>query len=262
MVQGLTEFIPVSSSAHLILTRWFFGWEDSGLAFDVFLHLGTLIAILIYFFRDVLDLARGGVASILERRIGFEQERILFWLLVIGTIPGALTGLLLSKHAETTFREAHLLIAATLAGVGFLIAWVDGKYPAIRDFRELGFGDAFIIGCAQACALVPGVSRSGSTMGMARRLGFKREAAARFSFLLCMPIIMGAIVHEAPKVFDSLGQDISWSYLLTGFFSAFFFGILAIHFMLLFVRNTDLMTFTWYRVLLAIGVVVLSLVRG
>jgi undecaprenyl-diphosphatase len=259
MVQGLTEFLPISSSAHLILVRWFCGWRDSGLAFDVFLHLGTLTALLIYFFREVFEVVRGGVSSILERRIGFERDRILFWLLVIGTIPAVVAGLLFSHQAETVFREAHLLIAATLAFVGFVIAWVDGRYPTLRQFDELTFQEAFVIGIAQAFAIIPGVSRSGATMGMARRLGFQREAAARFSFLLSVPIIFGALVFESKKLFEELGQSIEWGYILTGFFSSFFFGVCAIHFMLLYVRNADLMKFTYYRVALAVVIVFWSL---
>lgn len=256
-IQGLTEFLPVSSSAHLILAPWIFQWQDPGLAFDVFLHLGTLAAITIYFFRDLVGLARAGFASILERRIGFERDRVQFWLIVVGTIPAVFFGLLFHHHAEELFRSP-LLIAATLSFAGFLIYWVDGQYPVLKRFEELSFSDALWIGIAQAFSIIPGVSRSGSTMAMARRLGFNREAAARFSFLLCFPIILGAGLMEGRHLINEIGEGMQWSYLIAGFFASFFSGLAAIHFMLSFLRSADLAIFFWYRLGLSVFIVLWS----
>jgi len=259
MIQGLTEFIPVSSSAHLILFPWFFGWKDPGLAFDVFLHLGTLCALLVYFFRELWGIFVGGMASILERRIGYEPNRQLFWMLGLGSIPAAASGVLLNHLAEETFR-APLLVATMLSLVGFIVLWVDGHYPTLKRFEELGFGSAILIGIAQAFAIIPGVSRSGATMAMGRRLGFSRDAAAKFSFLLCIPIILGAVMVKLPGLINQVGSDIPVAYGLSGFGSSFFFGLISIHFMLSYLRSADLALFTWYRLGLSIFVVIWSVV--
>lgn len=259
MIQGLTEFIPVSSSAHLVLFPWFFKWKDPGLAFDVFLHLGTLCALFVYFFRELWGIAWGGLLSVVERRIGFEPDRQLFWMLTLATIPAAVAGVLFNHLAEETFR-APLLVAAMLAFVGFIILWVDGHYPNHNRFEDIGFSSALLIGVAQAFAIIPGVSRSGATMAMGRRLGFSRDAAAKFSFLLCIPIILGAVVSKTPDLINQVGLEISWNYVLAGFGSSFFFGLLSIHFMLSYLKYSDLALFTWYRLLLAITVVIWSLI--
>lgn len=258
MIQGVTEFVPVSSSGHLILFPWFFKWEDPGLTFDVFLHLGTLIALFIYFFKDLWGIAIGGIQSVIERRVGFEPDRLLFWWIVIGTIPAAVLGVLFNDYAETVFRNP-LLIAITLSLVGFLIYWIDGQYPALRRMEELRLSDVLWIGLAQSIALIPGVSRSGATMGMGRLLGFSRDAAARFSFLLCTPIILGAVVTKIKPLIEHLGQGGDWHYYAVGLGSSFFFGIVSIHFMLRYLRNSSLAIFTWYRVALAVFVVFWSL---
>ncbi len=259
MIQGLTEFIPVSSSAHLILFPWFFKWTDPGLAFDVFLHLGTLCALFVYFYRDLWAIFIGGISSILERRIGFESNRQLFWMLGIGSIPAAIAGVLFNDLAEVTFR-APLLIAMMLALVGFIVLWIDGHYPHLKRFEEMSFGSSFLIGIAQAFAIIPGVSRSGATMAMGRRLGFSRDAAAKFSFLLCIPIILGAVTVKLPELINQIGTNISWNYVLSGFGSAFLFGLISIHFMLGYLRQSDLAIFTWYRLGLSIFVVIWSVV--
>ncbi len=259
MIQGLTEFIPVSSSAHLVLFPWFFKWKDPGLAFDVFLHLGTLLALMVYFLKDLWGIFWGGISSILERRIGFEPERQLFWMLIVGSVPGAIAGVLFNHLAEETFR-APLLIATMLSLVGFIILWVDGHYPNLKRFREMGYGSSFLIGIAQAFAIIPGVSRFGATMAMGRRLGFSREAAARFSFLLCIPIILGAVIVKVPHLLSDIGTQFSWAYALSGLGAAFFFGLISIHFMLSYLKYADLAIFTWYRLGLSIVVVIWSLV--
>jgi undecaprenyl-diphosphatase len=260
-VQGIAEFLPISSSGHLILVPAFFKWQDPGLAFDVFLHLGTLFAIFVYFFRDWWRVANAGLQSILERRIGYDRDRQTFWFLVVGSVPGALAGAVLNHAAEELFR-APLLVAVTMASLGFLLYWIDGKYPALRNFEELKMKDAVIIGCAQAFAIVPGVSRSGSTMTAARLLGLNREASARFSFLLAFPITLGAVLFEARKFTGETLHSMSSSYLIVAFSASVVFGFLSIHFLLQYLRNADFKVFAWYRVVLAGFTVIWSLLWG
>lgn len=259
MVQGITEFLPVSSSAHLVLVPWFFGWQDPGLAFDVFLHLGTVVAIFAYFARDWVNLGKAAIASIVERRIGYEKDRILFWFLFLGTIPAVFAGLLFHEHAETVFRSP-LLIAVTLSVVGLLLYWIDSSYPALRRIEELKLRDVLLIGFAQALAIIPGVSRSGSTMAMARLLGMNREASARFSFLLSFPILLGAFVFEAKGFLEQASGSLSAGYVLMGFLSSLIFGFLSIHFLLYYLRVADFRVFAWYRLVLAGGIIIWSLV--
>lgn len=250
MVQGVTEFLPVSSSGHLVLFPWFFQWKDPGLAYSVFLHLGTLVAVFGYFFKDWMRLFAAGFRSLLERRIGFEKERRQFWFLVLASLPAVIAGLFLHEYAETIFRTP-LIVAVGLAVVGFFLYWIDGTSPAIRTVGEIKAWDAFLIGVAQALAIIPGVSRSGATMTMGRWLGLKREDAARFSFLMSFPIILGAAVFELPSLTGAAMHELSSSYLVIGFLSSAFFGFVSIHFLLLFLRQADFRVFAWYRIALA-----------
>ncbi len=259
IVQGVTEFLPVSSSAHLILIPWLLHWKDPGLAFDVFLHLGTLVAIFGYFFQDWWRIGMAGLQSILERKIGFDRDRSLFWLLVMATIPGAVAGFLFHDQAETLFR-APLLISITLASLGFFLYWVDGKYPALKNTEEIKMWDAVLIGIAQAFAVIPGISRSGSTMMMARWRGFTRESAARFSFLLSFPITLGACLFEFKKFATDTVITVPPTYLAAGFLGSLIFGVGSIHFLLQYLRNADFKVFAWYRVGLAVFVVLWSLI--
>lgn len=260
IVQGITEFLPVSSHAHLILFPWFFKWPEPGLAFDVFLHSGTLIATLVYFFRDWWGILRAGLQSIVERKIGFDRDRRLFWAIVLGTIPAALAGLFLHDFVEA--HRSPLLIAVALASVGFLIYWIDGKYTALKSLEEMSISDALWIGLGQAFALIPGVSRSGSTMAVARLRGVNRETSARFSFLLSLPITGAAFLFEFRKFGQGQGDlvHLPTAYLVAGFVSSLLMGLFSIHFLLQYLRNADFRIFAWYRLVLAIVIVVLSIV--
>jgi undecaprenyl-diphosphatase len=260
-VQGVTEFLPVSSSAHLVLFPWVFGWKDPGLAFDAFLHLGTIVAVFFYFAGDWFRLIRAGFLSVVERKIGFETDRLLFWLLVLGSIPAGLAGLLLDDQAEAAFRNPQL-IAGTLALVGFLLYWVDGRYPSTRKLEDLRAKDAFWIGMAQACAIVPGVSRSGSTMTMARFVGMSREASARYSFLLSLPITLAAGVFKGREVFQQTELGLPIPLLLTGLGASLVFGLLSIHVLIRFLRVADFGLFAWYRILLGAAILGWSVVSG
>jgi undecaprenyl-diphosphatase len=246
IVQGLGEFLPISSSAHLVLIPWLFGWEDPGLTFDVALHMGTLLAVVLYFWKDWLKLIKGA----LQRKAS--DEKRIFWYLVIATIPGGLFGLALEKKAETTFRYP-LLIGIMMIVMGILLYLADRKRQ-IRKMDTMTMADAIWIGLSQALAIIPGVSRSGSTMTTARFLDIKREDAARFSFLMSTPIILGAGVLKLRHLtMASINLPFS-----VGVISSFIVGILSISFLLQYLKTSNFGLFVGYRFL--IGVVVIGLV--
>lgn len=248
-VQGLTEFLPVSSSAHLVLVPWLFGWEDPGLAFDVALHLGTLLALLIYYWREWLAMALSIVRP--DR-----TSRRLLMLLILASIPGAVIGLLLEKQAETIFR-APILIACTLALMGLVLWIADARAPESKIMEELTIRDALLIGLSQALAIIPGVSRSGSTITAARILGIERQDAANFSFLMATPIIAGAGLHEAPKIMHA-GINAP---LVMGFAASAIFGVIAIAALVRFVRTRTYQPFAWYRIAIAVLVIAVAFAR-
>jgi undecaprenyl-diphosphatase len=239
IVQGLTEFLPVSSSAHLALIPWLFGWQDPGLAFDVALHLGTLAGLLVYYWRDWAEMA----ASVFN---GDHQRRRLLLLLIIASIPGAIFGVLLEKRAETTFRSP-LLIAFALAALGVALWRVDKRSAQSRAIGEIGLRDAILIGLSQALALIPGVSRSGITITVARALGMRRQDAANFSFLMATPIIAGAGLLKAREMIHAAGAGA----LAAGFVAAALAGLLAISALVRFVRTRSYVPFAWYRIAVA-----------
>jgi undecaprenyl-diphosphatase len=257
IIQGLTEFLPISSSAHLTLAPWLFRWTDPGLEFDVALHMGTLIAVLWYFRAEWNKLAQAawGIVRHGGRVQTPEETRVV--LLVIATIPGAIAGVLLEKRAEATFRSP-LLIAATLAVMGVLLWAVDKWAPTDRGMERLGVVDAIWIGLAQILALVPGVSRSGSTITAGRALKLDRESAAVFSFLLSMPIIAGAGLHKLPHL---LKAGIT-APLATGVLTAAVSSWFAIAIVLRYVKTHSYGVFALYRVLLAAVVVAIWFSRG
>lgn len=251
VVQGLGEFLPISSSAHLILTPWLFGWPDPGLTFDIALHFGTLVAVLVYFGRDLLRLA---LAAPRPRT----PDGRLAWLLLLGAIPGGIAGVLLDDLAEQALR-APLLIAAMLALMGLVLLVADRWGRRDRDVYDIGVLDALLIGGAQALAIVPGVSRSGITIAVARARGLERAAAARFSFLLGAPLIAGAALFKLPDLLATPGA-LDGSFL-AGVVTAGAVGGLSIAFVLSYLRRAGLELFVVYRLLLA-GLVVALLALG
>lgn len=270
IVQGLTEFIPISSSAHLIIIPWLFDWQDPGLAFDVALHLGTLVALLWFFASDWMRLIRAGFASIVERRIGDDVDRRLAWLILIGCVPGAIVGALAESKIEELFHQPdapHNLvpmvamgILIALLGAALFIAERIAKHQ--REMRTLSLKDALIIGCAQALAIFPGVSRSGATITAGLFLNLKRETAARFSFLLSAPIIAGA---GAKSIFNLMHDGITSSELIffgVGFLSAMISGYLCIKYLLRFLQRNSTDVFVYYRWLLAGLVIIVAVLRG
>ncbi|HJU09517.1 MAG TPA: undecaprenyl-diphosphatase UppP [Candidatus Binataceae bacterium] len=249
-IQGLTEFLPVSSSAHLVLVPWLLSWQDQGLAFDVALHLGTLLALLIYYWRYWLEMA----ASLVN---GDRPKRRLLWLLVTASIPGAIIGLAFEKEAETVFRSP-LLIAFALALLGVALWLFDRFEPQRRTMEEMTYLDALLIGLSQAFAIVPGVSRSGSTITMGRIVRLNREDAANFSFLMATPIIAGAgLVEGRHLMANGISNDV-W----IGFIAAAVFGLFAIAALIRFVRTRSYEPFVWYRIIFAILVVEVFLHRA
>ena len=265
IVQGLTEFLPVSSSGHLIIVPWLFGWDDAfitSLAFSVMLHLGTLIALLIYFRADWLRLIPAGLATIRDRSFRGDPDRKLAWLLVAATIPAAIVGALFSDVFETQVREIGL-VAVTLV-VGGIILWVADHVGArTRDVSDVTFPIAIGIGAAQALALIPGISRSGISISAGRFAGLDREAAARFAFLMATPITAGAIVFEARKLLTGeAGVDVAYAPLLVGLVASLVAGLVAIRFMLDYLRTRSLDLFVWYRFGLAAFVIIVLFARG
>jgi undecaprenyl-diphosphatase len=269
VVQGLTEFMPISSSAHLIIVPWVLGWRDPGLAFDVALHLGTLLAILTYFWRDWLDIIKGFLASLATRSLGRALNRRLAWLLIVGCIPGAVVGVLGDQFIESLFHspnEAHrasamLTIAVLLAMLGALL-WLAERFARHRrTLSQISFGDAIVIGLAQALALLPGVSRSGSTITAGLAVGLRREVAARFSFLLAAPIIAGAGLKKAYDVLQTGFPAAERLPFLVGFLAAAVVGYLCIAFLLRYLQRNSVNVFVYYRWLLAVGIVLLVLAR-
>jgi undecaprenyl-diphosphatase len=252
LVQGLAEFLPISSSAHLVLVPWVFGWPDPGLAFDVALHVGTLVAVLWYFRDEWVRLTQSAFALLRTRRVDTEEKR-RFLHIVVATIPAAIGGLLLEDYAESTFRSPSL-IAITLMVMG-VVLWAADRYaPRDRPLDSMTLRDAVLIGLAQVFALVPGVSRSGSTMTAGRALRLDRQAAAMFSFLMSMPITGAAAVLKVPALLRS--DDLTT--LVVGILASAASGWLAIAVLLRYLSKHSFGVFALYR--LALGALILAIV--
>lgn len=245
LLQGATEFLPVSSSGHLVLAEYFLGLTETPLAFDVLLHIGTLLAVLSYFWRDWLGMARSVLPGS-RRQNGY---RTLLALIALGTVPGVVFGFLLEEVASTAFRSPWVVVF-TLSSVALLLFLGERLADHRRDLPGLRWKDALCIGIAQAMAIVPGVSRSGITMTAALLLGFERTAAARFSFFLSAPIIAGAGLYEGLKLwregFEGLSYICVW-----GFVAAVLSGYLVIAFLMRYLVRHTFYPFVWYRLLLA-----------
>ena len=260
ILQGLGEFLPISSSGHLIVVPWMLGWPDQSLAFDVALHLGTLAAVVYAFLGEWLTLARGGAAAVRSGRpLGTPEGRLLVQL-VLASIPAAAAGLLLDDWADTTFRSPKL-VAVTMAVMGAVLWIADRRARADTSSAPLvpqvSHRDALLIGFAQALALVPGVSRSGATISMALMLGYARPEAARFSFLLATPITFGAAIKKVPHLFPAADP---WA-VLVGMTASAVVGLLSIRVLLAYVRTRDYRPFVYYRFAFCLLIVVFLAVR-
>lgn len=251
VVQGLGEFLPISSSAHLVLTPWVFGWEYHGIAFDVALHIGTLVAVLSFFWQDWLIMARDGL---LNRRT---TDGRMFWYLAAATVPGAAFGYLFEEQIATVFRNP-MLIGIMLVVMGVVLYLADKLSPAVKTINHVGWRESILIGISQAFAMIPGVSRSGITMTAGRLLGLDRESSARFSFLLSTPIIVGAGVYQFKELTPA---DFTLPFF-TGMLVSALVGYMAIKFLLRFLVNNSFSIFVIYRFIIGAGVVWLALARG
>jgi undecaprenyl-diphosphatase len=253
VIQGLTEFLPISSSAHLILPSQVFGWPDQGLAFDVAVHVGTLAAVVWYFRSEVYRLTGAWVSDSVRGRVG--QDSGLAWAVIAGTVPAGLAGLLLNDFIETSLRSG-LVIAVSTVGFGLVLWWSDAVGRRNRDLPALTMKDALIIGVAQALALIPGTSRSGITITAALFLGFGREAAARFSFLLSIPLILAAGLLKTLELVEQGGAT-DWAAIALGAALSFVSAVVCIHLFLKFLEQLGLMPFVIYRLLLGLLLLVM-----
>ena len=263
IIQGLTEFLPVSSSAHLALIPWLLGWNDQGLSFDIALHVGTVLAVVVYFFRDWVQVIGQGFGLKIGSDPSIRRNPKLLWLLVLGSIPAGIAGLLVKDLAENVWRNNQYLIGSMLILVGLFMWWADRQGSRKKDLGNVSAADSLTIGAAQALALVPGVSRSGITIcaGLLRNLD--RATAARFSFLLATPAIAGAAAKDAWDLMRHGGgiagipHDMRMA-LLVGVIVSALVGALTIQFFLNFLRRRSLSFFVWYRVIFGIIVVALA----
>ncbi|MDH5234108.1 MAG: undecaprenyl-diphosphate phosphatase [Gemmatimonadota bacterium] len=256
-LQGLTEFLPVSSSAHLALTPWVFGWEPAGLGFDLALHVGTLVALFWYFRAQWRELALGGFTLLRNGKPVDDRSRRALYI-IIATIPAGIAGMLLNDLAETVFR-APIITAIALIGFGAVLWIVDARAGRIHAIDAMTWRDALVVGFAQVLALVPGVSRSGSTMTAGRALGFDRESAAVFSFLMSMPIILAAAILKVPHAVAEMGFTAP---LIVGVFASAVSGWLAISVLLRYVARRSYGVFALYRFALGAVILVLIATRG
>ena len=248
LVQGIGEFLPISSSGHLVIFPWLFDWQDPGLSFDVALHAGTLVAVVVYFWRDWIGIFRLAFkipAKSQGSKVGNYGKNV-FWFLVLATIPGVLAGYFLETKAETVFRNP-LVVAFTLSFVGLLLYLADKSAKHKKNLEKMTWKDSLIVGLSQALAIIPGVSRSGATITAGLLLGMDRVSAARFSFLLSTPIIFGATVY---KLSELLRNEFTLS-MGIGVAVSSASGYLAIKYLLRFVEKSSYAVFFWYRLVLA-----------
>ncbi|NVD05663.1 undecaprenyl-diphosphate phosphatase [Vibrio sp. JPW-9-11-11] len=249
LIQGLTEFLPISSSAHLILPSAILGWQDQGLAFDVAVHVGTLLAVMIYFRHEVVSLLRAFFGSIFHG--DRSKEAKLAWMILLATIPACVFGLLMKDFIEIYLRSAWVIATTTIV-FGLLLWYVDKHAPLTDDEYQADWKKALFIGVSQALAMIPGTSRSGATITAALYLGFTREAAARFSFLMSIPIILLAGGYLGLKLVTS-GEPVHLGFLLTGIVTSFISAYVCIHFFLKLISRMGMTPFVVYRLILGAG---------
>ena len=254
VVQGLTELLPISSSAHLFLIPWFFNWQIPE-SFDVALHLGTLLAIGIFFFNDWINLIKGGYKTAVKKEKNPEGK--LFWYIVVATIPGGIIGFILDKYAEGILTKP-LIIAIALIVMGIVLYIVDKKSKNKTDYENLNFKQTFLIGLSQSLAFIPGVSRSGITMTTGRLLGVKREAAAKYSFMLSGPIVLAATLFKLKDFIEYflVADIIGITAFIIGVLTSFIVGVFVIKFLLEFLRKGSFKIFAIYRIILGMVVII------
>ncbi len=261
IIQGIAEFLPISSSAHLIIFRDLFSVGASitpelEMTFDIALHFGTLLAIGVFFFKDFIKMFQKGFTKGVK-----DKDGKILWYLVGATIPAAIAGVLLEDYIDGFIRNNLIIIGSALIIMGIIIYLVDKKSSQKKDIDDLSFKDAIIIGCAQVFALIPGFSRSGTTIAAGRALKLDRESSAKFSFYLSAPVVLGAVVVQLLKG-DSIAL-ISNNYMIffIGIIVSFLIGLLCIKFLLKYLRKNDFKIFMWYRVALGLLVIIMTLIK-
>ena len=255
VVQGLTEFLPISSSAHLILASEVMGWPDQGIAFDVAVHVGTLLAVVIYFRREIHDLFLAWLSSLVSRQLNADSK--LAWLLILASIPAGVTGLLAQDVIEANFRSTAVIAGTTLVFAALL--WLADKVGKHNNpLSQLSWRQAFYIGLGQCFALIPGTSRSGITMTVALLCGLQREAAARFSFLLAIPIILASGLLQAFSLRGENAANIDLLQLSAAVILAAAVAMLCIHFFLRLIERVGFMPFIAYRIILGVALVLIA----
>jgi undecaprenyl-diphosphatase len=259
LIQGLTEFLPISSSAHLQLPALLLGWSDQGLAFDVAVHLGTLLAVVGYFYRDILALIRSFLLQLFARPLDAQQkqEARLAWLLLAASIPAALAGVLLYDLVALYGRNAQLIALSSIV-FALLLWWVDSRSSHHRSMDDWNWQSALLVGLAQIFALLPGTSRSGVTMTAALQCGFSREASARFSFLLAIPIILGSGGLLMLDVLQGSELELSWSLLLYAAILAGLMALACIHYFLQLITRLGYLPFVIYRLVLGAAILLIA----
>lgn len=253
IIQGLSEFLPISSSAHLILPSEILGWPDQGLAFDIAVHVGSLVAVILYFRQDVVTLSRAWVDSVVQRRQSPESH--LAWYILLATLPAALAGLLFSHFIEANLRSM-VVIAFTTIFFGLLLGWADRRGGGERSIDQFSWRTALVVGVAQVLALIPGTSRSGITITAALALGFDRETAARFSFLMAIPIILLSGGYKGLQLLGTPSVD--WTLITLGTALSAITAYLCITLFLKVIQRVGMMPFVIYRLLL--GAVLVGLI--
>jgi undecaprenyl-diphosphatase len=261
VIQGLTEFLPVSSTAHLVLVPWLFHWEDPGLTFDVALHVGTLVALLSFYWRDwfdILAMAFGSRKAVFDRE--YAERRTLLWWMIVATIPAAVAGALFEKYFEHEVRQ-YYIIAASLIGLACVMYIAERFTPQRKKIHEMTFGDTIFIGCLQAVALIPGISRSGITITAGLFRGLTRGASARFSFLLSTPIIAGAAIKKGWEIHRTgIPAEMRVPFLV-GIILAAVIGWITLRLLTTFYEKHSLDSFMVYRILLGVLILVIGMMR-
>lgn len=253
IVQGVGEFLPISSSAHLLIVPFLFNWQEHSLAFDVALHFGTLVAVLAVFWKDWLSLIVGAYEKVVYKKSSFNNR--MFWYLVLATIPGAVIGKIFETPIENILRTSPLLIALALGIMGIAI-YAGDKYAEKKfanketTFEKMSLKQTLLIGCSQALAVIPGFSRSGTTILTARLMGVSREAAAKFTFLLSVPIIFGATILKIKDLITGFNME-----LIVGITVSAVVGVISIKFLLRYIKRNDFAVFAYYRVIIALIVI-------
>lgn len=255
LIQGATEVLPISSSGHLILVPRLLGWTESGLTFDVALHFGTFLAIFFYFRHDVIKLLQDGLGGVWQA--GEEKKLRLPWMIVLASVPAAVVGKTLEEPIEAIFRNSPLMIALMLILFGLALGLADRYGKQLHDVASLTLGSAMLIGCFQCLALVPGVSRSGITITVGLLLGLVRSDAARFSFLLSLPIVFGAALLKGIHLVKYGIEPGMAMPMLVGMTVSAFSGYVSVAFLLKFVQSRTLWSFVWYRVVAGAAVMAL-----